>query len=88
MSLISPYFQLISLPSCNDRGAVTYNFGLSAEEGGPNKQGRTDFLSSTNRWVERPELPEQSPHGDRGYQPFSMSQLCFPKWNWFSLIVV
>ena len=49
MSLISPYFQLISLPSCNDRGAVTYNFGLSAEEGGPNKQGRTDFLSSTNR---------------------------------------
>jgi len=38
----------ISLPSINDRGAVTYNFGLSAEEGGPNKQGRTDFLSSTN----------------------------------------
>ena len=49
MSLMFSYFQLISLPSCNDRGAVTYNFGLSAEEGGPNKQGRTDFLSSTNR---------------------------------------
>lgn len=48
MSLMFSYFQLISLPSCNDRGAVTYNFGLSAEEGGPNKQGRTDFLSSTN----------------------------------------
>ena len=47
--LIFSHFQLISLPSTNDRGVVSYNFGLSAEEGGANKQGRTDFLSSTSR---------------------------------------
>jgi len=42
------FFQLICLPSSRDQGTDTYSFGLSTDEGGPNKQGRTDFLMSTN----------------------------------------
>jgi len=42
----------ISLPSSNERGQVTYSFGLSTDDGGPNKQGNTDCLRSTNNTLE------------------------------------
>ena len=43
------YLQAISLPSSGDRGAVSYNFGLSAsEDGGPNKQSSQNLLRATN----------------------------------------
>jgi len=43
----------ICLPSSGERGQVTYSFGLSAsEDGGPNKQGSTSCLRSTNNTLE------------------------------------
>jgi len=43
----------ICLPSSGERGQVTYSFGLSAsEDGGPNKQGSTNCLRSTNNTLE------------------------------------
>lgn len=38
---------IICLPQ-GDRGSHEYSFGLSNEEGGPHKQGRTDYLMSAN----------------------------------------
>jgi RNA polymerase II elongation factor ELL len=50
---ISSLLQAISLPVGGDRGPVTYSFGLSAnEDGGPNKQGSTACLRSTNNTLE------------------------------------
>jgi len=40
----------ICLPS--SAGQVTYSFGLSSEDGGPNKQGSTGCLRSTNNTLE------------------------------------
>ena len=54
----------------------------------PRRAALTNRAGQTSSVPQTGECSHQSPHGDKGYQPFSMSHRCFQKSNWFPLMTV